>query len=62
MTEETENTVRNIDKQLGILINRLDDIDLDVNLIIVSDHGMFQLNQTNKIILDSLLVFFGYHY
>lgn len=58
-SKETENTVNDIDKQLGELINRLDNIDLDINLIVVSDHGMLELKQSNKIILDSLLEWEG---
>ena len=49
--EETKTAIRSIDNEIGILINGLKDRGIfdEVNIMIVSDHGMTE-NYTNKVI------------
>jgi len=45
-----------LDAQLGALFEGLKSIDLDVNIIIVSDHGMTNVRPENLINLDSIVL------
>ncbi|WP_139177728.1 alkaline phosphatase family protein [Roseivirga pacifica] len=42
-SEETKNTVLEADRLLGLLRAEIAEIDLDVNLVVVSDHGMNEI-------------------
>lgn len=54
-SKEIEVAVKQIDSTLGELFKKLDNIDLPINVIIVSDHGMYPLDQSKKIFLEDLL-------
>ncbi|MEI6893960.1 MAG: ectonucleotide pyrophosphatase/phosphodiesterase [Colwellia sp.] len=47
---ELKNAVADIDKLFGYFISRLKkEITFDVNIILVSDHGMMQINESSKV-------------
>lgn len=52
---EVRRAVMNVDKALGRLMDGLDDINLPVNVIVVSDHGMQQLYADKVVYLDDHL-------
>jgi predicted AlkP superfamily pyrophosphatase or phosphodiesterase len=56
-SEETKNAVLRADKILGTLMNELQTINLPVNVIVVSDHGMHELKTQSEtfIFLDEIL-------
>ncbi|MDH5367236.1 MAG: ectonucleotide pyrophosphatase/phosphodiesterase [Cyclobacteriaceae bacterium] len=54
-SKETEESVKQIDIALGDLFSELDSIDLPINIIVVSDHGMYPLDQSKKVFLEDLL-------
>ena len=51
------NTVRNMDNQLGDLIDGLEEAGIwpDINIIIVSDHGMVELDEDKLILLEEII-------
>lgn len=54
-SKEVERAVHNVDKALGRLMDGLDEIDLPVNVILVSDHGMQELYQDKVVYLDDYI-------
>lgn len=57
VAEETKEATRNVDAMLGRLMNGLETINLPVNVILVSDHGLKELEVQEKtyIFLDEVL-------
>jgi len=51
-SEEMKDAVHKIDNDIGILMKKISVLNLPVNLIIVSDHGMSTLDQDNPIYLE----------
>lgn len=58
-SEETKNAVAKVDGNLKLLMDGLKarKIDKKVNIIVVSDHGMATVNQSNVVILDNYFNF-----
>ena len=52
---EVKNAMYNIDDYINRLITKLSKIDLPVNIILVSDHGMTKISNQQKIILPKKL-------
>ncbi len=54
---EVDEAVREVDETLGHLIDRLEEIGLwpDINLIVVSDHGMAELDDEKVIFIDDII-------
>lgn len=54
---EVDEAVVEVDETLGVLLDRLEQIGLwpDINLIIVSDHGMAELDDEKVIFLDDII-------
>jgi len=52
--EQVGNSLERLDRQLGALFEGLKSFDLDINVFIVSDHGMTNVPKGNLINLDSL--------
>jgi predicted AlkP superfamily pyrophosphatase or phosphodiesterase len=52
---EVQKAVHNVDKALGRLMDGIDELDLPVNVILVSDHGMQKLYQDKVVYLDDYL-------
>ena len=55
-SEQVVLAMQGIDRQIGRLIDKLDDAGLwpDINLIVVSDHGMVELDEDKVIFLEDL--------
>lgn len=56
-SEKLKNVVQQADRLLGQIMNRIRKLPLPINLIVVSDHGMYELKkgQDNQIILGELI-------
>ena len=54
-SEQTKNAVLEIDKEIGRLYDSISSLNYPVNLIIVSDHGMTQLDSTKGIKIKDLI-------
>ena len=52
---ETATAVKEIDRVIGMLDEKLEALSLPVHLILVSDHGMTEVNQDAPVSLESLL-------
>jgi predicted AlkP superfamily pyrophosphatase or phosphodiesterase len=57
LAKETENTVRSLDSLLGNFIQRVDSTKLPVNIVIVSDHGMKEMQDKEEtyIFIDEII-------
>ncbi|WP_341225751.1 ectonucleotide pyrophosphatase/phosphodiesterase [uncultured Arcticibacterium sp.] len=53
-SKELENTVKEADQVLGYLMKSLETIDLPVNVIVVSDHGMKEVKNTDYVDFNEL--------
>lgn len=51
---EIEKAVQEIDNTIGDLKSKVDDLGLPVNIIVVSDHGMIEIDRDNLIYMDEL--------
>ncbi|MDH5476207.1 MAG: alkaline phosphatase family protein, partial [Cyclobacteriaceae bacterium] len=54
-SKEIEKAVLEIDEKLGDFFKKLDQLHLPINVIITSDHGMYPLDQSKKIIREDIL-------
>ncbi len=48
-SEQMEATVKNLDDTISYLMDKLNSIELNINVFIVSDHGMIEIDQDNKV-------------
>jgi predicted AlkP superfamily pyrophosphatase or phosphodiesterase len=53
-TQEISQKLLELDKELGILFEGLKDFDLDINIVLVSDHGMTNVKRENLLDLDRI--------
>ncbi len=54
-SKEISQVVKEIDQTIGELIIKVNQLDLPVNIIVVSDHGMIEVDRENVIYLEELL-------
>lgn len=54
-SEQVAKGVKSIDNTIGDLMSKVNQLDLPINIIIVSDHGMLEVDRQQIIYLDSLL-------
>ncbi len=56
-SEEVDKAVEEVDETLGYMIDRLNEVGVwpDINIIIVSDHGMAELSDDKIIVLDEII-------
>ncbi len=54
-SDEIAKAVKDIDYSIGDLIGKVNRLNLPVNIIVVSDHGMLEVNREDVIYLDELL-------
>ncbi len=54
MSEKTKEAVAKVDKLIGQLYDRLNALSIDVNLVVVSDHGMTNVKDSHQIMVESL--------
>ena len=52
---ELQGAIRRLDSQMGSLFDRIEDLEFDVNVFIVSDHGMVDLDPERVVYLDDLV-------
>ncbi|GAB2499268.1 alkaline phosphatase family protein [Algoriphagus taiwanensis] len=53
--EQIGNRLKKLDAELGALFEGVKSLDLEVNIIIVSDHGMVDVTMENRILLDQIV-------
>lgn len=56
-TDEVGQALLELDKDLSILFNKIDELDFDVNVFLVSDHGMAKAPPSKRIALDEFVDF-----
>lgn len=54
-SNEISQGVKNIDNTIGNLVSKVEQLNLPVNIIVVSDHGMLEVDREDVIYLDELL-------
>ncbi|MCF6353191.1 MAG: ectonucleotide pyrophosphatase/phosphodiesterase [Cyclobacteriaceae bacterium] len=54
-SNEISQAVKEIDKTIGNLISKINQLNLPINIIVVSDHGMIEVDRENIIYLEELL-------
>ena len=54
-SDKSRMALMNVDKELGRLWNRIQKLNLPINLVVVSDHGMEQLDKDKVIFLDDYI-------
>lgn len=54
-SEEVKKAVMNVDAAIGRLTEKLEELNLDINIIIVSDHGMQKLYKDKVLYLDDFI-------
>ncbi|MBB3700111.1 alkaline phosphatase family protein [Flammeovirga yaeyamensis] len=59
-SEETKQAVEEVDTILGKLMGVINKADVPVDLIVVSDHGMIEVDKKNPIVIDDLGTFEEY--
>lgn len=52
LADQTEQSVREADRLLGRLMDQIQELDLPINLMVTSDHGMFPLSLKKESYLD----------
>lgn len=52
---ETDRAIAMVDRQIGRLVERLEDLGVEANIIVVADHGMAELDETRQIALNDIL-------
>jgi predicted AlkP superfamily pyrophosphatase or phosphodiesterase len=53
--EQIGNRLKKLDAELGALFEGVKSLDMEVNIIIVSDHGMVDVTLENRILLDQIV-------
>lgn len=54
LSEKTKHAVQKVDALIGQLYDRIQALDIAVNLVVVSDHGMTPLDESQFIEVDTL--------
>lgn len=54
-SDEIANGVKSIDNTIGDLVAKINQLDLPVNIIVVSDHGMLEIDREKVIYLDDII-------
>ena len=54
-SSELQGAIERLDSQLGSLFDRIEGLDIDVNVFVVSDHGMVDLDPEKIVYLDDLV-------
>ena len=52
---ELQDAIRRLDSQMGFLFDRIEDLEFDLNVFVVSDHGMVDLDPERVVYLDDLV-------